>query len=144
MSFVAAYLFDVFVLQVVGAKVVTSARSPGTHCFGFVTMSSSEEAAKCIEQLNKAEVHGKVITVEWVSFLIRSLSRYFSTFLYESFSPTVPFTQVGRMLQLISLRLFRRKMIQHQRNQPQSQVCSFSFLLNSRKYLKTLFSHLCF
>ena len=57
------------ILQVVGAKVVTSARSPGTHCFGFVTMSSYEEATKCIENLNKTEIHSKIITVERVSFL---------------------------------------------------------------------------
>ena len=53
-------------LQVVGAKVVTSARSPGTNCFGFVTMSSFDEAVECIEKLNKSEMHGKVITVERV------------------------------------------------------------------------------
>ncbi|XP_065058787.1 scaffold attachment factor B1-like isoform X1 [Rhopilema esculentum] len=50
--------------KVIGAKVVTSARSPGTHCFGFVTMSSTEEAAKCIEKLDKTEIHGKIVTVE--------------------------------------------------------------------------------
>ena len=55
----------------IGAKVVTSARSPGTNCFGFVTMSTFEEATKCIENLNKTEIHGKVVTVERVSKFLK-------------------------------------------------------------------------
>uniref|UniRef100_A0A8C7Y3S1 Scaffold attachment factor B n=1 Tax=Oryzias sinensis TaxID=183150 RepID=A0A8C7Y3S1_9TELE len=50
--------------KVVGAKVVTNAKSPGARCYGFVTMSSSEEATKCISQLHRTELHGKMISVE--------------------------------------------------------------------------------
>ncbi|XP_077188223.1 scaffold attachment factor B2-like isoform X2 [Paroedura picta] len=50
--------------KVVGAKVVTNARSPGARCYGFVTMSSSEEATKCISHLHRTELHGKMISVE--------------------------------------------------------------------------------
>ena len=50
--------------EVVGAKVVTNARSPGARCYGFVTMSTAEEATKCINHLHKTELHGKMISVE--------------------------------------------------------------------------------
>uniref|UniRef100_A0A672U0E9 Scaffold attachment factor B n=1 Tax=Strigops habroptila TaxID=2489341 RepID=A0A672U0E9_STRHB len=50
--------------KVVGAKVVTNARSPGSRCYGFVTMSTSEEATKCINHLHRTELHGKMISVE--------------------------------------------------------------------------------
>lgn len=50
--------------KVVGAKVVTSAKTPGAQCFGFVTMATPEEALKCIESVNKASLHDKTIGVE--------------------------------------------------------------------------------
>ncbi|KAM3938834.1 scaffold attachment factor B2-like isoform 2-T2 [Leptodactylus fuscus] len=50
--------------KVVGAKVVTNARSPGARCYGFVTMSSSVDATKCINHLHRTELHGKMISVE--------------------------------------------------------------------------------
>ncbi|XP_063770894.1 scaffold attachment factor B2-like isoform X2 [Pseudophryne corroboree] len=50
--------------KVVGAKVVTNARSPGARCYGFVTMSSSEDATKCISHLHRTELHGRMISVE--------------------------------------------------------------------------------
>ncbi|KAJ6655394.1 hypothetical protein lerEdw1_005452 [Lerista edwardsae] len=50
--------------KVVGAKVVTNARSPGARCYGFVTMSTAEEATKCITHCHKSELHGKIISVE--------------------------------------------------------------------------------
>uniref|UniRef100_T2MCH4 Scaffold attachment factor B1 n=1 Tax=Hydra vulgaris TaxID=6087 RepID=T2MCH4_HYDVU len=50
--------------KVVGAKVVTSAKTPGSQCFGFVTMSSNDEAVRCIEGLHKSTLHEKVIQVE--------------------------------------------------------------------------------
>lgn len=55
------------VLQVVGAKVVTNAKSPGARCYGFVTMSSTEEATECISHLHRTELHGRMISVERVS-----------------------------------------------------------------------------
>ncbi|XP_040595155.1 scaffold attachment factor B2 isoform X3 [Mesocricetus auratus] len=50
--------------KVVGAKVVTNARSPGARCYGFVTMSMSDEATKCISHLHRTELHGRMISVE--------------------------------------------------------------------------------
>ncbi|KAG8563643.1 hypothetical protein GDO81_016163 [Engystomops pustulosus] len=50
--------------KVVGAKVVTNARSPGARCYGFVTMSSSEDATKCINHLHRTELNGRMISVE--------------------------------------------------------------------------------
>ncbi|XP_066552458.1 scaffold attachment factor B1 isoform X6 [Amia ocellicauda] len=50
--------------KVVGAKVVTNARSPGARCYGFVTMSSTDEATKCISHLHRTELHGRMISVE--------------------------------------------------------------------------------
>ncbi|XP_053979189.1 SAFB-like transcription modulator isoform X2 [Hylaeus anthracinus] len=50
--------------KVIGAKVVTNARTPGARCYGYVTMSTSEDAAKCIQHLHRTELHGRVIFVE--------------------------------------------------------------------------------
>lgn len=55
-----------FLVKVVGAKVVTNARSPGARCYGFVTMSTSDEATKCISHLHRTELHGRMISVEKV------------------------------------------------------------------------------
>ena len=61
--------------QVVGAKVVTSAKSPGAQCFGFVTMGSAEEALKCIENLHKTVLHEKTIAVEKVRSVLQEYSQ---------------------------------------------------------------------
>lgn len=53
--------------QVVGAKIVTNSKAPGAQCFGLVTMSTSEEAAKCISHLHRTELHGRTITVDRVT-----------------------------------------------------------------------------
>uniref|UniRef100_A0A1A8BWS9 Scaffold attachment factor B n=1 Tax=Nothobranchius kadleci TaxID=1051664 RepID=A0A1A8BWS9_NOTKA len=50
--------------RVVGAKVVTNAKSPGARCFGLVTMSTSEEATNCISHLHRTELHGRMISVD--------------------------------------------------------------------------------
>lgn len=63
-------------MKVVGAKVVTNARSPGARCYGFVTMSTSDEATKCISHLHRTELHGRMISVEKVRpFLALLLNR---------------------------------------------------------------------
>jgi len=54
-------------VQVVGAKIVTNAKSPGAKCYGFVMMASTEEASKCIQHLHRTELHGRMISVERVS-----------------------------------------------------------------------------
>ncbi|KAM6119501.1 LOW QUALITY PROTEIN: SAFB-like transcription modulator [Pterocles gutturalis] len=51
--------------KVLGAKVVTNARSPA-KCYGIVTMSSSTEVARCIAHLHRTELHGQQISVEKV------------------------------------------------------------------------------
>jgi len=50
--------------KVIGAKVVTNANRPGAKCYGYVTMSSSEEAAKCITSMHRTELHYRMISVE--------------------------------------------------------------------------------
>ena len=49
------------------AKVVTNARSPGSKCYGLVTMSSSTEVTRCVSHLDCTELHGQQIYVERVS-----------------------------------------------------------------------------
>ena len=50
--------------KVVGAKVVTNARTPGAKCYGYVSMGCTEDADKCIKELHKTELHGRIILVE--------------------------------------------------------------------------------
>ncbi|XP_018023255.2 scaffold attachment factor B2 [Hyalella azteca] len=50
--------------KVISAKIVMSAKSPGSKCYGFVTMNSPEEASACIKNLNKTELRGRIIQVE--------------------------------------------------------------------------------
>ncbi|KAF2362909.1 RNA recognition motif domain [Trinorchestia longiramus] len=50
--------------KVISAKIVTSAKSPGSKCYGFITMSSTDEASVCIKNLNKTELRGRIIQVE--------------------------------------------------------------------------------
>ncbi|RUS79307.1 hypothetical protein EGW08_012925 [Elysia chlorotica] len=50
--------------KVLGAKVVTNARAPGSRCYGFVTMGTADEATKCIQHLHRTELHGRMISVE--------------------------------------------------------------------------------
>lgn len=79
-----------FPLEVIGAKVVTNARSPGARCYGFVTMSTSDEATKCISHLHRTELHGRMISVEKVRSLL--LSALAITGLCHSPSHRHPFT----------------------------------------------------
>lgn len=44
--------------------MVTNANRPGAKCYGYVTMSSSDEAAKCIQNLHRTELHSRTISVE--------------------------------------------------------------------------------
>jgi len=62
----AAELKTVFsaIGRVSGAKIVTNSKAAGARCFGYVSMLSSEDAAKCIEKLNKTELNGSMIIVE--------------------------------------------------------------------------------
>ena len=48
----------------VGAKVVTKARTPDAKCYGYVAMRCTEDADKCIKELHKTEFQGRVILVE--------------------------------------------------------------------------------
>lgn len=50
--------------KVLSAKVVTNARSPGSKCYGLVTMSSGTEVTRCVSHLDCTELHGQQIYVE--------------------------------------------------------------------------------
>lgn len=50
--------------KVVGAKVVTNTKMPGSRCYGYVTMHAAEDALKCVEHLHRTELHGRMISVE--------------------------------------------------------------------------------
>ena len=73
-------------VQVAGVKIVTSARSPMSKCFGYVTMNSTEEASACIENLHRTELHGKMISLEHVRVML-SISIMVSNFLCSDFAP---------------------------------------------------------
>lgn len=47
--------------KVIGAKVVTNARTPGSRCYGYVTMAMAEDANNCIEHLHRT---GKTIVFD--------------------------------------------------------------------------------
>ncbi len=51
--------------EVVEAKVITDKFSGRSKGFGFVTMSSDEEAAAAVEKLNDAELDGRSIKVDY-------------------------------------------------------------------------------
>jgi RNA recognition motif-containing protein len=56
---------------VTGAKLVTSAKCPGSKCFGFVTMSTAEEAEAAIKNLSNTEIaKDQKITVEKVNIML--------------------------------------------------------------------------
>ncbi|KRY90282.1 SAFB-like transcription modulator [Trichinella pseudospiralis] len=46
------------------AKIVTHAKSPGSQCFGYIRMSSADEAVECIQRLHLSEFMGKVISID--------------------------------------------------------------------------------
>ncbi|KAK6639257.1 hypothetical protein RUM43_007528 [Polyplax serrata] len=50
--------------KVIGAKIVTNARTPGARCYGYVTMTNSDDAIRCIKHLHRIELHGRMISVE--------------------------------------------------------------------------------
>ncbi|MDP4266318.1 MAG: RNA-binding protein [Bacteroidota bacterium] len=49
--------------EVTSAKVITDGYTGRSRGFGFVEMTSDEEATKAIDELNQAEFDGKVINV---------------------------------------------------------------------------------
>ncbi|XP_038207490.1 histone acetyltransferase type B catalytic subunit-like [Zerene cesonia] len=62
-------------VQVIGAKVVTNARTPGSRCYGYVTMASPQDAENCIKNLHRTELHGRMISVEKAKSESESSSR---------------------------------------------------------------------
>ncbi|KPJ10793.1 SAFB-like transcription modulator [Papilio machaon] len=42
--------------KVIGAKVVTNARTPGSRCYGYVTMASAQDAENCIKNLHRTDI----------------------------------------------------------------------------------------
>ncbi|XP_053615707.1 SAFB-like transcription modulator isoform X3 [Plodia interpunctella] len=61
--------------KVIGAKVVTNARTPGSRCYGYVTMASPQDAENCIKNLHRTELHGRMISVEKAKSESESSSR---------------------------------------------------------------------
>ncbi|KAH9644048.1 hypothetical protein HF086_004309 [Spodoptera exigua] len=61
--------------KVIGAKVVTNARTPGSRCYGYVTMASAQDAENCIKNLHRTELHGRMISVEKAKSESESASR---------------------------------------------------------------------
>ncbi|CAH4034727.1 unnamed protein product [Pieris brassicae] len=61
--------------KVIGAKVVTNARTPGSRCYGYVTMASPQDAENCIKNLHRTELHGRMISVEKAKSESESASR---------------------------------------------------------------------
>lgn len=49
-----------------GAKVVASAKTPDSKCFGIVTMATDDDVERCIKELDGSSLHGKTIIVELV------------------------------------------------------------------------------
>lgn len=61
--------------KVIGAKVVTNARFPGSCCYGYVTMDTVADADRVIEKLSNTELNGQIIKIEKVTiFRISSFS----------------------------------------------------------------------
>uniref|UniRef100_A0A0B6ZVH5 RRM domain-containing protein n=2 Tax=Arion vulgaris TaxID=1028688 RepID=A0A0B6ZVH5_9EUPU len=50
--------------KVIAAKVVTNARASAHRCFGLVTLSSADDATKCLQHLHRTELHGRMISIE--------------------------------------------------------------------------------
>jgi transformer-2 protein len=54
-------------MQVLECRLVVDPRTRESRGFGFVTMSSTKEADRCIKYLHRSTLEGRVITVEKVS-----------------------------------------------------------------------------
>lgn len=80
----------IFFNQVLSAKVVTNARSPGSKCYGLVTMSSSADVTRCISHLDCTELHGQKIFV--VSYVLKQILG--GLLKRDFFSSTVLFVKV--------------------------------------------------
>ena len=55
--------------RVVGAKIITNTKIPGSRYYGLITLETKEQAEECIKQLHKTELNGRKIAVERVCFL---------------------------------------------------------------------------
>lgn len=55
-------------VQVIGAKVVTNARTPGSRCYGYVTMASAQDAENCIKNLHRTGELFKLSTYRLITF----------------------------------------------------------------------------
>lgn len=55
-----------FLFQVVDVHLVVDPWTRESRGFGFVTMSSVEEADRCLKYLDRSVLEGRVITVEKV------------------------------------------------------------------------------
>ncbi|XP_044734306.1 scaffold attachment factor B2-like [Chrysoperla carnea] len=50
--------------RVIGAKVVSNSRSPGARCYGYIVMSTPEEAEACVKNLHHSKLLNRFISVQ--------------------------------------------------------------------------------
>lgn len=50
--------------RVLAVKIIKNAKQTPSRCYGFVTMATSKDAAKAIQNLHRTELNGRVISVE--------------------------------------------------------------------------------
>lgn len=50
--------------RVLSVKIIKNAKQTPSRCYGFVTMATSKDAAKAIQNLHRTELNGRVISVE--------------------------------------------------------------------------------
>lgn len=62
-----------FCYQVVACHLVTDPRTRESRGFGFVTMETVEDADRCIKELNRSVLEGRLVTVEKVQLLPKDL-----------------------------------------------------------------------
>lgn len=108
--------------QVLSAKVVTNARSPGSKCYGLVTLSSSTEVTRCISHLDCTELHGQKIYVERVSWELVTCFTIIFTF-YPAVSLYISVLLFFRPKMIHSKKSHQRKK-QRTKQVPANQVIS--------------------
>lgn len=57
-------------LQVTECQLVTDPHTKESRGFAFVTMETNEDAERCIKNLNRSVLEGRLITVEMVLFFL--------------------------------------------------------------------------
>ena len=53
-------------VQISGVKIISNSRAEGSTRFAHVTISTTDDAAACIEKLNNSKLYGNTVTVSRV------------------------------------------------------------------------------